>query len=93
MTGQPMELSRMLPFFVLCVLTSLTAQAFGFFIGATLPVTVSISISAAKKLHLGVDARTRQRKTLGWLEIAEEKGRAGLFLDSRRDRMFAPVSR
>jgi hypothetical protein len=42
MTGQPMELSRMLPFFVLCVLTSLTAQAFGFFIGATLPVTVSL---------------------------------------------------
>jgi ABC-2 type transporter len=46
MTGQPMEWSRLLPFFVLCVLTSLTAQAFGFFIGATLPVTVSFFLTS-----------------------------------------------
>ncbi|XP_059477911.1 ATP-binding cassette sub-family G member 1-like [Neocloeon triangulifer] len=54
MTGQPMEVSRLVPFFVLCVLTSFTAQAFGFFIGATLPVTIAVFIGPSIGVLLSI---------------------------------------
>ncbi|XP_065339901.1 ATP-binding cassette sub-family G member 1-like [Cloeon dipterum] len=54
MTGQPMEASRLIPFFFLCVLTSFTAQAFGFFIGATLPVTIAVFIGPSIGVLLSI---------------------------------------
>ncbi|KAF4518789.1 hypothetical protein B566_EDAN005410 [Ephemera danica] len=45
LTGQPLEMSRAIPFCCLCILMSLTAQGFGFFIGATLPVSWLFHIS------------------------------------------------
>ena len=42
LTGQPVETHRILTFFIVCVAASLTAQAWGFFIGATTPVRVNI---------------------------------------------------
>lgn len=42
LTGQPVETHRILTFFIVCIAASLTAQAWGFFIGATTPVRVII---------------------------------------------------
>ena len=44
LTGQPIETERVLSFMVISIAASLTAQAWGFFIGATTPVKVKIYI-------------------------------------------------
>lgn len=43
LTGQPIETQRVLCFMVVSIAASLCAQAWGFFIGATTPVKVSIT--------------------------------------------------
>jgi len=40
LTGQPVETSRIVSFMIICIAATLTAQAWGFFIGATTPVKV-----------------------------------------------------
>lgn len=42
LTGQPVETPRIISFMVVSIAASLTAQAWGFFIGATTPVNVRI---------------------------------------------------
>lgn len=41
LTGQPLEVTRFFYFVLFNVITSLTAQGYGFMIGAMLPVTVN----------------------------------------------------
>lgn len=38
MTSQPLEMNRILLFLTMCILTSLTAQGFGFLIGALMGI-------------------------------------------------------
>ncbi|CAK9797708.1 ATP-binding cassette subfamily G member 4 [Anthophora quadrimaculata] len=42
LTGQPVETSRIITFMVVSIAASLTAQAWGFFIGATTPVKIAV---------------------------------------------------
>ncbi|KZC04860.1 ATP-binding cassette sub-family G member 1 [Dufourea novaeangliae] len=42
LTGQPVETPRILTFMVVSIAASLTAQAWGFFIGATTPVKIAV---------------------------------------------------
>ncbi|KAL7304438.1 hypothetical protein TKK_0003234 [Trichogramma kaykai] len=42
LTGQPMELERILMFLIVSIAASLCAQAWGFFIGATTPVKIAV---------------------------------------------------
>lgn len=42
LTGQPVETNRLIPFMVVSIAASLTAQAWGFFIGATTPIKVNL---------------------------------------------------
>ncbi|RLU19118.1 hypothetical protein DMN91_009476 [Ooceraea biroi] len=44
LTGQPIETSRIISFMVLNIAASLTAQAWGFFLGATTPVKLAVFI-------------------------------------------------
>jgi hypothetical protein len=44
LTGQPVEMSRIIPFMIVSIAASLTAQAWGFFIGATTPIKVNLII-------------------------------------------------
>ena len=43
LTGQPIETQRIVYFMLVSIAASLTAQAWGFFIGATTPVRVCIA--------------------------------------------------
>lgn len=45
LTGQPIEANRVLSFMVVSIAASLTAQAWGFFIGAITPVKVIYKIT------------------------------------------------
>ncbi|XP_043285776.1 ABC transporter G family member 3-like [Venturia canescens] len=42
LTGQPVETDRILPFMIVSIAASLTAQAWGFFIGATTPIKIAV---------------------------------------------------
>ncbi|XP_072760251.1 ATP-binding cassette sub-family G member 1 [Anoplolepis gracilipes] len=44
LTGQPIETSRIIFFMVVSIASSLTAQAWGFFIGATTPIKIAVFI-------------------------------------------------
>ncbi|XP_025158273.1 ATP-binding cassette sub-family G member 1 isoform X2 [Harpegnathos saltator] len=44
LTGQPVETQRIISFMVISIAASLTAQAWGFFIGATTPVKIAVFI-------------------------------------------------
>lgn len=44
LTGQPIETSRIISFMVVSIAASLTAQAWGFFIGATTPVKIAVFV-------------------------------------------------
>ncbi|KAH0948366.1 hypothetical protein HN011_010642 [Eciton burchellii] len=44
LTGQPVETSRIVSFMIICIAATLTAQAWGFFIGATTPVKIAVFI-------------------------------------------------
>lgn len=43
LTGQPVETNRIIFFMVVSIAASLTAQAWGFFIGVTTPIKVNVS--------------------------------------------------
>ncbi|XP_012227945.1 ATP-binding cassette sub-family G member 1 isoform X2 [Linepithema humile] len=44
LTGQPTETDRIVPFMVISIAATLTAQAWGFFIGATTPIKIAVFI-------------------------------------------------
>lgn len=43
LTGQPVETYRIISFMMVSIAASLTAQAWGFFIGATTPIKVNLN--------------------------------------------------
>lgn len=48
LTGQPIETNRLIFFMIISIAASLTAQAWGFFIGATTPIKVSSSFDVCR---------------------------------------------
>lgn len=54
LTGQPMELMRFFYFMVFSIIISLTAQGFGYLIGATLPVTIAVFLGPVTTCFLSV---------------------------------------
>lgn len=55
LTGQPIESERIITFMVVSVAASLTAQAWGFFIGATTPVKVRIPKDQSRHADISID--------------------------------------
>lgn len=58
LTGQPIEAHRTISFMVVSIAASLTAQAWGFFIGATTPVKVR-SVFQALQIQLSSSSDAR----------------------------------
>lgn len=59
LTGQPIETNRIISFMVISIAASLTAQAWGFFIGATTPIKVNFLrrtqvLSSLKKCDIAI---------------------------------------
>lgn len=54
LTGQPNDLMRLCYFLLFTIVVSLTAQGFGFLIGATLPVTIAVFLGPVTTCFLSV---------------------------------------
>lgn len=54
LTGQPVETHRIISFMVVSIAASLTAQAWGFFIGATTPIKIAVFIGPILAAFLSV---------------------------------------